>query len=108
MTRWWLILALAASCKSREIPYTPPKQDAAAAQAIDASAQIDAAEATTKAGAVKVAVGENFSCAVLSDKTLRCWGRNSEGQLGTGSTTDAPSPGPTTRTTSFRARGTSR
>ena len=92
MIRALLILALIASCKNRDVPFKPLKEDAGAAQAIDASSQADAAEATTKLGATKVAVGENFSCAVLSDKTLRCWGRNSEGQLGSGSTTDSPAP----------------
>ncbi|HTL36639.1 MAG TPA: hypothetical protein VL326_26075 [Kofleriaceae bacterium] len=94
MTRWLFAIAVAsvvASCKNRDIPYKPPKQDAAAVVA-DAGEVIDAAVATTKLGATKVAVGENFSCAVLTDKTLRCWGRNNEGQLGTGTMTDSPAP----------------
>ena len=28
----------------------------------------------------------NFSCAILSDHTIKCWGRNSNGQIGNGST----------------------
>jgi alpha-tubulin suppressor-like RCC1 family protein len=36
--------------------------------------------------------GVDFSCAVLLDKTLWCWGANSFGQLGDGTTTSHPSP----------------
>lgn len=32
------------------------------------------------------------TCALLSDHTVDCWGRNDEGQLGIGSTTDAKTP----------------
>lgn len=43
-------------------------------------------------GATKVSVGYQHSCAVLTDTTLRCWGRNFAGDLGDGTTTDAPVP----------------
>ncbi len=33
-----------------------------------------------------VAVGRNFTCAVLEDQSARCWGFNFAGQLGTGDT----------------------
>jgi alpha-tubulin suppressor-like RCC1 family protein len=39
-----------------------------------------------------LAVGTFHSCAVLSDGTVRCWGRNLEGQLGDGTTTNSPTP----------------
>jgi hypothetical protein len=92
--RWLLVaaLALVASCKSREIPYKPPANQDAAATPQDAPLAIDAPPATTKLTATKVATGESFSCAILSDKTLRCWGRNAEGQLGAGTTTDSSTP----------------
>ncbi len=38
------------------------------------------------------AVGYNHSCVVLADGSLWCWGRNDEGQLGTGDTTDRDYP----------------
>jgi alpha-tubulin suppressor-like RCC1 family protein len=37
-------------------------------------------------------VGTYHSCAVLSDNSLRCWGRNTEGQLGLGDTTARLAP----------------
>ncbi|HYX32428.1 MAG TPA: Ig-like domain repeat protein [Oligoflexus sp.] len=39
--------------------------------------------------------GTYHSCAVLSDSSLRCWGRNSEGQLGYGDTTVRLAPAAT-------------
>jgi hypothetical protein len=90
--KWLLVVALVAGCSNREIPYKPPAKQDAAAGPMDAAEAIDAAVATVKLGATKVVVGEHWSCAILTDKTLRCWGRNNEGQLGTGSTTDSPTP----------------
>jgi len=37
--------------------------------------------------AIKVSVGEQYSCALLADKTIKCWGYNGNGQLGNGTTT---------------------
>jgi alpha-tubulin suppressor-like RCC1 family protein len=39
-----------------------------------------------------VMAGGYHSCALLSDHTVRCWGENSDGQLGNNSTTPSPSP----------------
>jgi alpha-tubulin suppressor-like RCC1 family protein len=33
---------------------------------------------------IQLAAGQNFTCAVTDGKKAYCWGRNSEGQLGTG------------------------
>ena len=35
-------------------------------------------------GATQVATGDSHACALLADKTIACWGRNNEGQLGNG------------------------
>lgn len=38
--------------------------------------------------AISVGSGEAFSCALLNDATIKCWGYNSNGQLGLGDTND--------------------
>jgi alpha-tubulin suppressor-like RCC1 family protein len=43
-------------------------------------------------GVVAVAGGEVHSCAMLSNGTAKCWGRNAYGQLGDGTITDRPTP----------------
>ena len=42
--------------------------------------------------ALSVATGGTHSCAVMTDQAVACWGRNSSGQLGTGSFTDSRVP----------------
>lgn len=49
------------------------------------------ARATSATG---VAAGLDFSCAVLSTGSVECWGANSGGQLGNGTTTPSLSPVP--------------
>ncbi len=39
-----------------------------------------------------ISAGEHHTCAVLSDGSLWCWGRNHVGQLGDGTTTDRVTP----------------
>jgi alpha-tubulin suppressor-like RCC1 family protein len=41
-------------------------------------------------GAIEVAAGYEFSCAILSDHSLWCWGENDEGQLGQNDVYRAP------------------
>jgi alpha-tubulin suppressor-like RCC1 family protein len=43
-------------------------------------------------GAVELHSGDAFSCAVLTDGTVRCWGDNARGQLGNGSVITSQSP----------------
>ena len=42
--------------------------------------------------AVAISVGDSFSCAVLSNGTITCWGGNDLGQLGDGTNTNTTSP----------------
>jgi hypothetical protein len=43
-------------------------------------------------GATQVSVGGAHSCAVLSDGTARCWGKNASGELGNGTNDDSYLP----------------
>ena len=40
----------------------------------------------------KLAVGGRHTCAILNDNTTKCWGYNSDGQLGVGNRTDIATP----------------
>ncbi|SVE39084.1 uncharacterized protein METZ01_LOCUS491938, partial [marine metagenome] len=42
--------------------------------------------------ATQVAVGEDHSCALLDNASVKCWGRNDYGTLGDGSTTNSLTP----------------
>jgi alpha-tubulin suppressor-like RCC1 family protein len=43
-------------------------------------------------GATAVIAGQNYSCALLSDHSVKCWGSNANGELGNGATTSSPTP----------------
>ena len=50
--------------------------------------------------------GDEHSCAVLADGTMKCWGRNHHGQLGQGSLSDSAVPATVSGvTTTVKARG---
>ena len=49
-----------------------------------------------------LSLGDNSSCAIMTDNKLRCWGSNSAGQLAIGSTTNATSPQTTNLGQDFR------
>jgi alpha-tubulin suppressor-like RCC1 family protein len=42
----------------------------------------------------RIAAGEAYSCAWVSDGTVKCWGENNVGQLGDGTTTNRRTPVP--------------
>ena len=42
--------------------------------------------------AIQIAKGDDYGCALLSGGTIKCWGFNSSGQLGDGSTTSRNTP----------------
>ena len=42
--------------------------------------------------ATSITVGAFHTCELSADRTVRCWGRNSNGQLGNGTLTDSPTP----------------
>jgi len=39
-----------------------------------------------------IAAGFEHTCALMADFTVRCWGNNSHGELGDGTTTTPPTP----------------
>jgi alpha-tubulin suppressor-like RCC1 family protein len=86
-----LVLALAGACKRKEVPFVPPAPEDAGSRS-DAAPEIDAPAAREAPKAQKIVVSDHFSCALLSDASVRCWGRNSEGQIGNGTTADVPVP----------------
>lgn len=42
--------------------------------------------------ATRIAAGEGHACAILADRTVKCWGKNDSGQLGDHTTNDSKTP----------------
>jgi len=42
--------------------------------------------------AVRIRAGGEDTCVLLSDGSARCWGQNTDGQLGDGTITEVPTP----------------
>ena len=53
----------------------------------------DAPISTLTNGNVRIAAGNVNTCAILSNGTVKCWGSNSYGQLGNGTSTSTNTPG---------------
>jgi alpha-tubulin suppressor-like RCC1 family protein len=49
---------------------------------------------TLSSGVAAVSVGQWFSCALLTNQTVQCWGDNTNGQLGNGATATLPATVP--------------
>ena len=60
-------------------------------------------DATRPELADAVSAGGNHACAILSDGSLWCWGRNSLGQLGLGDTTNRSTPARVGSATNWRS-----
>ncbi|MGO9833342.1 MAG: RCC1 domain-containing protein [Polyangiaceae bacterium] len=45
-------------------------------------------------GVTAISVGSRYACAILSDRSVACWGSNEDGTLGNGTTTTAWAPVP--------------
>lgn len=68
---------------------TPPTPEAGPTDsAVDAGSDFDAADEPVTCDvepcAVDIVAGQNHFCVLLSDKTVRCWGDDTQGQLGAG------------------------
>jgi hypothetical protein len=87
--------ALACACK-HQMPAPPsPLQDGSPAPPADAepiAAASDAAPAAEAATPTKIVAGLHAACAVMSDHSVRCWGKNDAGQLGDGTQKDSDAP----------------
>ena len=77
------------------------REDAESPTAPESSPALDATAATALAF-YQVSGGWNHTCGVTSDNRVYCWGRNSEGQLGDGTTTRRLIPVPIGGTLRFR------
>ncbi|HET9988088.1 MAG TPA: RCC1 domain-containing protein [Kofleriaceae bacterium] len=86
-------VSVAACAKHHDAPPSPLQDGAAVAIAIDAPPiAADAPAPREPPTATKVVVAAHAACALLSDATVRCWGGNTEGQLGDGSTRGSTVP----------------
>ena len=60
----------------------------------DAPPATDRVDLGTGRTAVQISAGVGFTCAILDDHTVKCWGSGDKGKLGSGSTTTKWGDGP--------------
>lgn len=85
-----ILLVVACGKKQAAVPADADvrKIDAPTADAVTNDAPVAVAKPTVK----KLVAAQHSTCAVLSDKTVRCWGADAFGQLGDGGKKDASLP----------------
>jgi len=99
----WIASFALVGCSPAPKPIAPVVADKDAAIEETASvsiddAGIDVSEASVAparpplGSVVQIALGGNHSCALLDDATVKCWGKNEQGQLGDGSSTSSSVP----------------
>ncbi len=76
--------------------------------AVDASEDAEAPTAFANFDLTSISAGETHTCANLADGTIRCWGENTDGQLGDGTNTDSTIPVAVAGISTATAIGTSR
>ena len=93
--------AEAAADTAGERPDAPDPADAPVDAASDGprdrptgDAAADAPEAGTGTRVVQIATGGRFTCALVDDGTVLCWGYNYDGELGDGATMNRATPAP--------------
>ncbi len=82
----------AETCDGRDDDCNGTADDEPAASASCSSGICVAGSCTTAPRETQIAVGDGFACALIDDGSVYCWGLNSNGQLGNGSTDDSPVP----------------
>ena len=60
---------------------------------MQANNPVDVVNLPSNTKVLQMALGGQHTCALLSDTSVKCWGKNSRGQLGVGTTVDARQPG---------------
>jgi hypothetical protein len=87
------LVLLVACAKHADAPPSPLQDGAPVAVVVDAAAvAIDAAVVKETPTATKIVSGTHATCAVMSDASVRCWGGNTDGELGDGTTKGSATP----------------